>query len=94
MELDKAKEEADQARAALLNTASNLKERLTPQSLLEDGKAVAKDQAVKLAAVTLASSKGRPLLAAGAMLAGALYLFRKPIARAVKGRLGKENDHG
>jgi hypothetical protein len=85
--LEKAK---DDARAVLKNTAQNLRARLTPQSLMQDGRAAAKDRAIKLAAAALASRKGRPIMAVGAIAVAAAYLLRKPIARAVNKRLSKE----
>jgi hypothetical protein len=57
---------------------------------MQDGRAAAKDRAIKLAAATLASRKGRPIMAVGAIAVAAAYLLRKPIARAVNKRLSKE----
>ncbi len=92
MSFDQAKEAAKDARATLKGTAQNLRARLTPQSLLVDGKAAARDRAIKLAAATIASRKGRPVVAVGAIALAAAYLLRKPIARAVNKRFAKETN--
>lgn len=90
MTYDDAKNRALSARDGLKETAERLRARLTPQSLMQDGVEVARDRAIKLAATALASPKGRPVLAVGAIAVAASYLLRKPIARAVKKRLAKE----
>lgn len=89
---DEAKRRAQDARAGLDTTIAALRARLTPQSLLRDGAELARGRAIKLAATTLASSKGRPIVAAGAIAVAAAYLLRKPIARAINQRLAKEKD--
>ncbi len=90
----KSDTELKTARSRLLGTALKLRNRLTPGELLVDGRSLARDRAIKLAAVTLASKKGRPVVAVGAIALAAAYLFRKPLARAIRHRLNKDEDHG
>lgn len=87
-----AKDRVVKARLGLKTTVEELRARLTPQSLLQDGQVLARERAIKLAATVLASRKGRPIAAAGAIAVAATYLLRKPIARAIKQRLAKEKD--
>lgn len=84
---------AKQARARLMQHVQSMRARLRPQSLLQDGKEVAKDRAIKIAGATLASKKARPILALSAIVAGATYLLRKPLARSIRNKLTKEKPH-
>jgi hypothetical protein len=92
MTYDDSKNQALSARAGLKQSADRLRARLTPQSLMHDGVELARERAMKLAATALASRKGRPVLAVGAIAVAASYLLRKPIARAVNKRLAKEKN--
>lgn len=89
MTVEDARSEAERARDALRYHGAQVKERLKPSSLAEDLKAVARKRALALAATALANRKARPAVAAGAVMAGAAYLLRKPLAKLVSRRLNK-----
>ena len=55
----------------------------------EDLKILARKRAIALAGAALANKKARPAVAASAVIAGAAYLLRKPIANLVARRLNK-----
>ena len=82
--------EAERARDALRYKSSEVRDRLKPASVLDDVKAMAGKHAVKAASALIASGKGRPVIAAGAVAAGAAYLLRKPLAKLLSKRLKKE----
>lgn len=92
-DLPEAKAKANVARERLVATANYTKARLTPLSLLADGRDVAKEHAVALATVALSSRKSRVLIALGAVTAGASYLMRKPLARYFLKQISKEKNH-
>ena len=89
MTLEDARSEAERARDALRFHGAQMKERLQPSSLAEDLKILARKRAIALAAAALANKKARPAVAASAVIAGAAYLLRKPIANLVARRLNK-----
>ncbi len=89
MTLEDARSEAERARDALRFHGAQVKERLQPASLAEDLKVVARKRAIALAGAALANKKARPAVAASAVIAGAAYLLRKPIANLVARRLNK-----
>jgi hypothetical protein len=89
MTLEDARSEAERARDALRFHGAQVKERLQPASLAEDLKIVARKRAIALAGAALANKKARPAVAASAVIAGAAYLLRKPIANLVARRLNK-----
>lgn len=90
MTLDDTRSEAERARDALRYKSLEVKSRLKPASLLEDAKAMARKRALQAAVAILANRKARPVVAAGAVAAGAAYLLRKPLARIVSHSLKKE----
>ena len=84
---------AAEARARMMERVKTMRQRMKPQSLLQDGREMAKDRAIGLATATLASKKARPILALSAIAAGAAYLLRKPLARSIRNKLIKEKTH-
>ena len=92
-DLPQSKAAANAARVRLEQSVDTLRVRLRPAALMRDGKELAKRKAVKIVAATIASRKARPVVALGAIAAGATYLLRKPIAHALQKRLSKETDH-
>lgn len=91
MTVQDARSEAERARDALRYHGAQVKERLKPASLADDLKIVARKRALALAGAALSNKKTRPAVAASAVLAGAAYLLRKPIARLVSRRINKDS---
>jgi hypothetical protein len=88
--LEDKRSEAERARDALRYHGAQLQDRLKPASLLDDAKGLAQKRALALAGTLLASKKGRPALAVGAVAAGAAYLLRKPLAKLFADRMGRK----
>lgn len=82
--------EAERARDALRYKSDEVRDRLKPASVLDDVKAMASKRALETAGALIASGRGRPVIAAGAVAAGAAYLLRKPLAKLISKRLKKE----
>lgn len=91
--VDQRKAEADLARKRLGLTFVSFRERTKPESLLDDAKAAAKKRAAQAAITALSNSKVRPVVAAGVAATAIAYLFRNPILKALKRRLGKGDRH-
>jgi hypothetical protein len=96
-DLRKAQAEADAARKRLEGTYRSMRSSLLPAAIVPVGRAAGqlarravRKRAVKLAASSLTTASRRPGLAFGALLAGALFLFRKPLVAALKRRKTKE----
>ena len=93
IDLRESEAKAAQARARMIARVKAVRQRMTPQSLLQDGREMAKDRAIGIATATLATKKARPILALTAIAAGAAYLLRKPLARSIRNKLTKEKTH-
>lgn len=81
----RARGEADQAKARLMNTVEEAKARLAPSKLTSDAVQSAKDKSIVLADDAVAKVKERPGLTAGIATAAALYIARRPLVSAVRG---------
>lgn len=81
----RARGEADQAKARLMNTVEEAKARLAPGKLTSDAVQSAKDKSIVLADDAVTKVKERPGLTAGIATAAALYIARKPLFSAVRG---------
>lgn len=90
MKLEDARTEAERARDALRYHGAQVKERIKPASLAEDLKLLARKRALAVAGAALANRKARPAVAASAVLAGAAYLLRKPLASLIARTLDKK----
>jgi hypothetical protein len=91
--VDQRKAEAGLARKRLGLTFITLRERAKPESLLGDAKAAAKKRAAQAAITALSNSKVRPIVAVGVAATAIAYLFRNPILKALKKRMGKGDRH-
>jgi hypothetical protein len=81
-----AKREAEQARRRLLETATELQERLRPGTLAHNAWAGVKDKGGEIAESAVEGVKARPVAVSAALAAFTLFLARAPIKSAV-GRL-------
>lgn len=99
-DLRKAKEEAEEARKQLEGTYRSMRSSLLPAAIVPVGRAAGqlakravRKRAVKFAAGSLMAAGRNPALAVGAVLAGAFFIFRKPLVAALKRRNSKEPDN-
>lgn len=84
-----SKAEAKAARARLSGTFDEVRDRTTPRALLAEAKGAAKERATQAAIGALSNAKVRPVAAAGVAIASIAYLFRNPIIKALRKRVGK-----
>lgn len=87
-----ARTERDEARSRLFGTLSDVKKATAPSALADLIKNAAKARAVQMAAGSLVAARKRPAAVAGAAIAAALFVFRKPLAAAFKRRFKTENN--
>ncbi|UUR08836.1 hypothetical protein [Sphingomonas glaciei] len=80
----RARGEADEAKARLLNTVEEAKARLAPGKLASDAVQSAKDKSIVVADDAVTAVKDNPGLTAGVATVAALYIARKPLFSAVR----------
>jgi len=91
----RARGEADAAKARLMSTVEEVKERLAPGKLTSDAVQAVKDKSIVMADDTVTAVKDKPAMAAGIATATALFIARKPLFAAVSrwwNKDGTEND--
>jgi len=79
----RARGEADAAKARLMGTVGEVKERLAPAKLTSDAVQAVKDKSIVVADDTVSAVKDKPMMAAGVVSATALFLARKPLFAAI-----------
>ena len=79
----RARGEADAAKARLMSTVEEVKERLAPGKLTSDAVQAVKDKGIVMADDTVTAVKDKPAMAAGIATATALFIARKPLFAAV-----------
>ncbi|WP_205480509.1 hypothetical protein [Sphingomonas arenae] len=79
----RARGEADAAKARLMSTVEEVKERLAPAKLTSDAVQAVKDKSIVMADDTVTAVKDKPAMAAGIATATALFIARKPLFAAV-----------
>jgi hypothetical protein len=87
----RARGQADGAKARLMGTVDEVKERLAPGRLASEAVQSAKDKSIVVADDAVTAVKERPGLTAGLATAAALFIARRPLFAAV-GRLFKGSD--
>lgn len=87
----RARGEADSAKARLMSTVDEAKERLAPGRLASDAVQTAKDKSIVVADDAVTKVKERPGLSAGLATAAALYIARRPLFAGVR-RMFKGSD--
>jgi hypothetical protein len=87
----RARGEADSAKARMMGTVDEVKERLAPGRLASEAVQTAKDKSIVVADDAVTAVKERPGVAAGLATAAALYIARRPLFAAV-GRMFKGSD--
>lgn len=80
----RARGEADEAKARLMNTVEEAKARLAPGKLASDAVQSAKDKSIVVADDAVTAVKDNPGLTAGVATVAALYIARKPLFSAVR----------
>ncbi len=88
---DDRKTDAASARARLKADVNRLRARITPQSLMIDVKAIARQRVIALTTTLAASPTARSAAAVGAIGGGLAYLFRKPLLKVIETRLNQES---
>lgn len=86
--IESARAAAQDARAKLSRTLSEIQQRLTPGNLVEDAIDNVRDKASN----AVAAVKARPVLAIAAIGAISLFFSRKALARAVTKRFSKATE--
>ncbi|MEQ7872769.1 DUF3618 domain-containing protein [Sphingomonas sp. ASV193] len=84
MKVREARAEVERSRAALLDTLSELKERLAPRTLAADAWDRAKSKTADLAEDAVDAVKARPAAVGGALAALTLFLARDPVKDGVR----------
>lgn len=79
----RARGEADAAKARLMGTVDEAKQRLAPGKLAGDAVQAAKDKGIVMADDTVTAVKDKPGMAAGIVGATALFMARKPLFAAI-----------
>lgn len=82
---------ADMAKARFADSLSLVKDRLKPANLTREMLDRSKTKAVKAVGSAIIATKARPAIAVGVAAAATLFLFRKPIANALKRAKEKSN---
>jgi ElaB/YqjD/DUF883 family membrane-anchored ribosome-binding protein len=80
----RARGEADAAKARLMGTVEEAKERLAPGRLASEAVQSAKDKSIVVADDAVTKVKERPGLTAGIATAAALFFARKPLFAAAR----------
>ena len=83
-----ARAEVESAKAALVDTARELQQRLQPKTLASDAWEAAKVKGADLAEDAVDAVKRRPVAAGGIVAALAMFLARDPIRDAAKRAYG------
>lgn len=78
-EIAAARIEAERARARLMETASQLQERLSPGTLAHNAWEGAKNKGADLAEDAVDAVRQRPALASGIVAAIAMFIARRPL---------------
>lgn len=89
----RARGEADAAKARLMGTLDEVKERLAPGTLTSNAVQAVKDKSIVVADDTVAAVKDKPMMAAGIATATALFIARKPLFAAVARWWSKDDDN-
>ncbi|MEO5809550.1 MAG: hypothetical protein ABIR51_05750 [Sphingomicrobium sp.] len=92
-----ARAEVESAKAALVDTARELQQRLQPKTLANDAWQAAKVKGADLAEDAVDAVKRRPVAAGGIVAALAMFLAREPIkdaAKRVYGAMTSSEDDG
>jgi ElaB/YqjD/DUF883 family membrane-anchored ribosome-binding protein len=79
----RARGDADVAKARLMSTVEEVKERLAPGKLTSEAVQAVKDKSIVMADDTVTAVKDKPMMAAGIATATALFIARKPLFGAV-----------
>lgn len=87
----RARGQADSAKARLMGTVDEAKERLAPGRLASEAVQSAKDKSIVVADDAVSKVKERPGMTAGIATAAALFIARRPLFAAV-GRLFRSDD--
>ena len=82
-DIDRARLRAARAKGRLIDGLETLKERLMPRAVARMFLKATKEEASDVAAAGVNAIKAKPALIAGAAGIAALFLARKPIARAI-----------
>lgn len=88
-DIDRARLRAARAKGRLVDGLETLKERLMPRAVARMFLKATKEEASDVAAAGVNAIKAKPALIAGAAGIAALFLARKPIARAISSEPGE-----
>ena len=89
----RARGDADAAKARLMSTVEEVKERLAPGKLTSDAVQAVKDKSIVVADDTVTAVKDKPAMAAGIATATALFIARKPLFAAVSRWWNKDDSN-
>jgi ElaB/YqjD/DUF883 family membrane-anchored ribosome-binding protein len=88
-ELERAKREAEAARARLESTLGTLQQRLKPKTLVNDAWEGVRDKSSDIADDAMQAVKERPGMASAAVAAFVVFLARNPLRKAATHLFGK-----
>ena len=91
-ELETRKNDVMTARVTLLGRIEEIKDRVSPKIVTDAVRQVTRRTVHSVAQDSMRTARRRPLAVAGAGLAAALWIFRKPIANAWRSVRQKERN--